>query len=58
MRRGDGNQWEKLYLRMCVDTGNEEVLAVMITEGRCYLDALHILGKISRECEGKLPHAL
>ena len=49
---------KKVYLWACVDVDTEEVLAIMVTEGRCGIDTLRILRRIMKKCKGKLPSFL
>jgi transposase-like protein len=46
---------KKVYLWACVDVDTEEVLAVMVTDGRCYLDTLCILKKSGKSAKESCP---
>ena len=48
-----GNEY--LYLWAAVNLGNEHVIAVSVTTGRSYLEAMRFLRRVKQVCKGKLP---
>ena len=48
-----GNEY--LYLWAAVDLDDGQVIAVMITTGRSYLEAMRFLRRVKQVCKGKLP---
>ncbi|KAA0001130.1 MAG: IS6 family transposase [Thermoplasmata archaeon] len=44
-----------LYLWAAVDLDDEQVISVMATTERSYVEAIRFLGRVKRVCKGKLP---
>jgi len=44
-----------LYLWAAVDLDDEQVISVMATTGRSYVEAIRFIRRVKRVCKGKLP---